>query len=289
MHRFEYHAPRDWGELLSFRETEGSLVIAGGTDLLPLLRARKLAPRLLIDLQWVPNLRFISYDADNVQIGSMTTHSDLSRSAVLAKHAPLLLDAARSVGSPQVRNRGTIGGNIATGSAAGDTLPPLLALGAELALASKQGERRVSLEEALLGPGQTLLRGDEVISRIVFPCLPLGTGSAFLKVGRRRAVAVAVASIAVSLRMQDGTVDEIRVAAGSVAPNPMRCRAVENELKGSRLDQQSLRKAGEALHGEIDPISDGRATASYRRLAAEVLLKRAVQQAADRSNEAEQV
>lgn len=265
------------------------MVIAGGTDLLPLLRARQLEPSLIIDLQWVPDLRFIRRAGGLVEIGSMTTHTDLSRSVVCAKHVPFLADAARSVGSPQVRNRGTIGGNIATASPAGDTLPPLLALGAELVLASKQGERRVSLEEALLGPGRTLLRGDEVISTIVFPCLPSGTGSAFLKVGRRRAVAVSVANIAASLRMQDGMVAEIRVAAGSVAPTAIRCRAAENELRGSRLDDQCLRRAEEALQGEIDPVSDGRATASYRRLTAKVLLKRAVQQAADRSNLAEQV
>lgn len=284
MHHFPFHAPRDWGELLSLRETEGSQVIAGGTDLLPLMRSRQVKPRLVIDLQWVPNLRFIRSEAGLMEIGSMTTHAELARSVLCANYAPLLADAARCVGSPQIRTRGTIGGNIATASPAGDTLPPLLVLGAELVLVSNRGERRVSLEEALLGPGHSVVGADEVVSSIVFPCLPSGTGSAFLKVGRRRAVAVSVASIALSLRMQDSVVREIRIAAGAVAPTPIRCRAAENELKGSRLDDDSLRRAGEALQGEIDPISDGRGTASCRRLTAEVLLKRAVKQAAGHHN-----
>ena len=280
MYEFDFHAPRTWQEAFSLLDTPRAQVIAGGTDLIPLLRSQEAQPRLLIDLHRLPDLQYIQRDDGRVQIGATATHADLAGSALCASCAPALMQAARSIGSPQIRNRGTLGGNIVTASPAGDTLPPLLALSAMVTLVSKKGQRRLPLEQLLAGPGQTTLADGEILASIEFPSPPEDADSAFLKIGRRNAVAISVASVAVVLCVEEGVLRSVRVAAGAVAPRAVRCRTAEQLLEGSPLNEDTLLTAASAMQAEIEPITDLRASAHYRRIAAGALLKRAVVQAA---------
>lgn len=273
---FSFYAPRSWDELYFLLDQDEARLIAGGTDLIPLMRSRQVQPQLLVDLHHLPDLRRIRHVNGTISIGALSTHSDLARSELCRSRAPLLASAAASVGSPQIRSRGTIGGNIATASPAADTVPALLALDAEVVLVSRGGERHVPLHELLLGPGQIAIEQGEVIAKVRFSPLAPGSGSAFLKVGRRNALAVSVVNVAVLLGLHEGTVQEARIAVGALAPTVLRCRAVEQALQGMPLNEDNVLGACKALQSEIAPVTDLRAPASYRRLAAEALLRRAL-------------
>lgn len=283
MHDFEFYAPTTWAEAFSLLSMEGAQVIAGGTDLVPLLRCHAAQPQVLVDLHRLPDLSYVTHDDGPVKIGAMTTHAELASSPLCVKHSPALAQAACAMGSPHIRSRGTIGGNIASASPAGDTLPPLLTLGAVVRLASDGTERRVPLAEFLIGPGETSLERGEILQTVEFPAPPEDAGSAFLKVGRRHAVAISVASVAVLLRLRANVLHDVRVAAGAVAPTAIRCPATEQTLEGRPLTEETLAAAAETIHSEIQPVSDLRASSNYRRLAAAALLKRAVVQAAQLS------
>lgn len=285
MHDFAFSAPQTWDELFSLLENEKAKVIAGGTDLIPLLRSAEARPELLIDLHRLPDLRHIRHHNGSISIGALTTHSDLARSDLCASHAPLLAIAAASIGSPQIRSRGTIGGNIASASPAADTVPALLALDAKVLIASKRGKRQVPLHTLLLAPARIDLARDEVITSIQFSPVAPKTGSAFLKVGRRNALAISVVNVATVLRLHDGIVQETHIALGAVAPTVVRCRGTERALAGRPLNNDALLTAGEVLQTEIDPISDLRASGRYRRIAAGALLSKALLQAAQACRE----
>jgi len=283
VHDFEFYAPTTWAEAFSLLRMEGAQIIAGGTDLVPLLRCHEAQPQVLVDLHCLPNLRYVSHNGGSVNIGAMTTHAELATSPLCLSHSPALAKAASAIGSTQIRNRGTVGGNIASASPAGDTLPPLLVLGAVVRLASDGTERCVPLTELLTGPGETSLERGEILQSVEFPGPPEDAGSAFLKVGRRNAVAISVASVAVLLRLRANVLHDVRVAAGAVAPTAMRCSATEQSLEGRPLTEESLASAAETIHSEIQPITDLRASSNYRGLAAAALLKRAVIHAAQLS------
>jgi CO/xanthine dehydrogenase FAD-binding subunit len=266
--------------LFSLLENERAQVIAGGTNLIPWMRSGEAQPELVVDLHSLPDLRHIRQDNGSIEIGALTTHADLAGSDMCAAHAPLLASAAASIGSPQIRSRGTIGGNIATASPAADTVPALLALKAEVAIASRAGKRQVPLQDLLLGPGRIDMARAEVITGIQFSPLLSGEGSAFLKVGRRNASAISVVNAAVLIRVREGTVQEARIALGAVASTVVRCRSLESFLEGRPLNDDTLLAAGAALQAEIEPISDLRASAGYRRTAAKAPLNRALLSAA---------
>lgn len=282
MHDFEFYSPENLGELYELLSMKEGQVIAGGTDLIPAMRLKVIQPSALFDLGPLSELRYIDLRQDRISIGALSTHTDLERSSLLAKHAPLLRQAAATVGSLQVRNRGTIGGNIATASPAADTVPPLLVLEAEVFLGSEKGERHLPLEEVLLEPGKTATAADEIITRVEFHPLPPGIGSAFLKLGKRHAMAISVVSVATVLRLANDHVQDVRIALGAVAPTVIRCREAERALLGEPLNEQTLIRASQAAANEISPISDIRATADYRCRAAQELLRRALLIAAQR-------
>jgi CO/xanthine dehydrogenase FAD-binding subunit len=264
-------------ELFSLLERHPeAMAMAGGTDLLVRLR-RETAPddRPLLLLLNVAELQGIGDTGNAISIGAATTLSRLIADPLAGHHGQLLIQAARTIGGPAVRNMATIGGNISTASPAGDSLPPLYLLGAEVELASAQGKRRLPIGEFVAGPGRTRLHNREIITRILlphggnFPC------RAFEKVGLRRSLAVAVTSFAGMVRLSsDGIVEEARFAWGSVGATVVRLPAMEAELAGSRLDRDTVRKAAEIARQEVSPIDDIRATAEYRRSVAANLLVR---------------
>jgi CO/xanthine dehydrogenase FAD-binding subunit len=252
--------------------------IAGGTDLMVTLTG-ELAPHpaSVIDLWAVDALRGIAIDGDALSLGALTTYTDMRRSALCREHVPALVEAAATIGAAQIQNRGTLGGNIANASPAGDTLPVLLAADAVIVVGSGRGERDLPAAEFWTGYRQTALAHDELIVRIRLP-LAADRETRFRKVGTRRAQAISKVVLAVAWR-GDGSWRDVRVALGSVATTPIRATATEQALEGRPPTPETADLAAETLAGELAPIDDVRSTAEYRRLVAARVLHRIVRDA----------
>jgi carbon-monoxide dehydrogenase small subunit/xanthine dehydrogenase small subunit len=252
--------------------------LAGGTDLL--VRAKDGAVRrdAFFDLTGVAELRGIRERDGHLWIGAATTHAELMESPLVARHAPALPAACAVIGGPQIRNRGTIGGNLANASPAADTVPPLYAADAVVEIVSVSDRREVAIADLALGPGRTVLAPDELIVGIRVP-RRTGVRGTFLRLGQRQAQAISKVSVAVALTFQDGKPDWVRVAFGAVAPTVIRGLETERALLAG--GQEALRSAREAAKAEVRPIDDLRSTAAYRREMAGVLLERAVRRLAE--------
>jgi xanthine dehydrogenase FAD-binding subunit len=243
---------------------DGLRPMAGGTDLLAACRGRLDCDVAL--LEGIPDLMAVCVEGNNLRLGATASHASLLRHPLVRQHLPVLAQALAGLGSPLIRNMGTIGGNLATASPAADSLPPLYVLNAQVELASQGGLRQLPVSEFLLRPGHTALAPGEIIAAIVIPLPPAGALHHFEKVGRRDALAIAVASLAALVRRDEaGRVTEARLAVGSLAPTVVRCRAAEAVLGGGRLDRETLLAVGQRIGQCISPIDDIRATAAYRR------------------------
>ena len=252
--------------------------IAGGTDLMVSLSGELAPPpESVVDLWAIEELRGIAIDGDSLTLGALTTYTDVRRSALCREHVPALVEAAATIGAAQIQNRGTLGGNIANASPAGDTLPVLLAADAVIVVGSERGERDVPASEFWTGYRQTALAHDELIVRIRLP-LAAEREMRFRKVGTRRAQAISKVVMAVAWQ-GDGTWHDARVALGSVAATPIRAAATEAALGGRRPTPETADAAAETLAGELAPIDDVRSTAEYRRLVAARVLHRIVRDA----------
>ena len=252
--------------------------IAGGTDLMVSLSGELAPPpESVVDLWAIEALRGIAIDGDSLTLGALTTYTDVRRSALCREHVPALVEAAATIGAAQIQNRGTLGGNIANASPAGDTLPVLLAADAVIVVGSERGERDVPAAEFWTGYRQTALAHDELILRIRLP-LAAGREMRFRKVGTRRAQAISKVVMAVAWQ-GDGTWRDVRVALGSVAATPIRAAATEATLDGRRPTPETADAAAETLAGELAPIDDVRSTAEYRRLVAARVLHRIIRDA----------
>lgn len=278
--------PRTLKDVFAALENPGARVLAGGTDLLVRLRSGKEGAETLVGLERVAELRGIREEGGVgvgriLRIGAMSTHAELLEHAIVRAKLPVLAQALADLGSPPIRNMGTIGGNLCTASPAGDTLPPLVVLGAEVELVSSSirgGARRMPVADFLRGPGKTALAPGEVLAAVHVPIPCAGHVQHFEKVGRRDALAVAMVSLAASVRIgkggPGGVVAKANLAWGSVAPGIWRCPAAEAALEGRRLTLTSLKEAAAIVRAEIRPISDVRASADYRREVAGNLLLR---------------
>jgi CO/xanthine dehydrogenase FAD-binding subunit len=274
---FDLIHPKTLAEALAvLAEREGDAVpVAGGTNVLVDLRAGKHQPQVLVDVARLPGLRSIQREDGHLVIGGGTTISDLLYDPLIAQHAPALREAASVFANPLIRNRATVGGNLADASPAADTAPPLLALDAEVELASQGGIRRVPLADFLVGVRKTLRRHDELLIAVRFPVPPAGSANHFQKVGLRKADAISVLSAAVAVtRDAAGRCTAARIALGALAPRPLRATAAETLLIGQKLTPaaiaESARLAGEAAR----PIDDIRGSADYRRQVTEVIVRR---------------
>ncbi len=252
---------------------DGARVMAGGTDLL--VRGRGQAPFDAALLEGIPHLAEIDEEDGLLRLGACATHAALARHELVRQRLPGLVRALAVLGSPQVRNMGTLGGNIVTASPAGDTLPPLYALDAQVELASALGARRLPLAGLIIGPGRTSLAPGEIVTAVLVRPPEPGAVQHFEKVGRRNALAIAVASLAAILATDGhGRVTQARLALGSLAPTVLRCRAAEEALTGQTLTRETLLEAGARIRQAVSPIDDVRASAAYRRQVAENLLLR---------------
>lgn len=283
---FTYHRPRDLGEACRLLAVYGpaARVLAGGTDLLVALREenRRLAGvNQIIDLADLDNLSYIREDGDELTIGALTTHGEVAASPLVRGYAPLLAEAAGQVGSLQIRNRATIGGNLANASPAADTVPALIALEAVAVLISSQGERRVAAGDLLAGPNRTALAAGEIITALRFSKLPPQAGSAFLKLGRRQALSIARLNIAVILYWdENGRVTAARIVPGATLPVAARVPAAENLLVGSVISEELARRAGEIVGEEMLRLSGRRWSTEYKLPVIAALTRRAILQAA---------
>lgn len=284
--RFEYYSPSSLEEALALLSKYGSeaRILAGGTDLLVDMKQRLMEPRHLIDIKRIPELKLLKEDSRGFMIGSTVRLRELERSKAIRERLPLLHEAISSMGSVQVRNMATIGGNLCRASPSADAAVALLALEAEAQIAGPTGTRRMPLEEFFLGPRKTHLRSDEILTGIYVPHPPENTGSSFIKLGRT-SLDLAIVNIAVTLRLKGGAIDHCRIAMGAVAPRPLRLRNVEEFLLGRELTPEVLEKAAGMVEASIDPITDIRATAEYRKEVSKVLLKDALKTAIERGGE----
>ena len=258
----------------------GVTPIAGGTDLMVRITGEiGEPPARLLDLSRVDALKGIAIEAGALVVGARTTYTELRRSALVQAHLPALVEAAATIGAIQIQNRGTLGGNIANASPAGDTLPILLAADATILVGGQRGERDIPAAEFFPAYRRTALAEDELILHVTFP-LPKGRDLAFRKVGTRRAQAISKVVMATAWR-DDGPrgLADVRVALGSVAPTPIRARATEAVLEGALPVPEVADRAAETLAGEIEPIDDVRSTADYRRTVAGRVLHRLIREA----------
>jgi len=278
---YEYIRPDSIGqacETLAHHMGEAA-VIAGGTDLLAQIRGedKKLASlRYLVDLTHIPGMKSITKEGDIISIGAMASHTDIAGSPVLQKEAQFLCEACASVGSPQIRNMGTIGGNIANASPAADPVTPLIALGAEVVTARSGVGRAIPLASLYKDPYVTILESDEIITQIRFKALPAGAGTAFVKLGRRKALAISRMNVAVALVFDiDRKVADSRICAGSVFPKPMRAAEAEALVKG-HITEEVAEAAGVKVAEAMIGITGVRWSTEYKGPVIRSLVKRAV-------------
>ena len=261
------HLPRTLAELWPLLEQEPpGRMYCGGTDLLVQMRSGEVDPAALICLERIEDLQGVREEHDCLWIGAGTTHTSLLNHSLVGWRLPILVKALETLGSPLIRNMGTIGGNICTASPAGDTLPPLYILDAEVTLRSRERARTMSLQAFITGPGRTQLAGGEILAGIRVK-IPEGYNvHHFEKVGQRRALACAIASMAAMLRVSSsGVIEAAHLAWGSVGPTVVTSTAVEESLIGEKLSQDILDKVAGLVRHAVSPIDDIRASSDYRR------------------------
>lgn len=277
---FSLHRPRALREALKLlKELEDARPIAGGTDLIPTMREGALRVRNLVDLTQIGELGGIWEDGGEIHIGAATTLSQLEGSKLIAERAPALWRAASSVGSVQIRNLGTIGGNLCNASPAADTAPPLLTLNAVLEIASEDGMRMMPLQGLFAGPKLTTLKPWELLTQVRFRIPPEDAGMSFQKLGRRRGHTISIVNASAYLELEGETCRDVRIALGSVAPTPIRMWEAEELMRGRRMTEELIKEAAAACQKLIKPIDDLRASADYRREMSKVLVRRALREA----------
>lgn len=280
MEDFQYLRPTTVTEavLLLAQHRGKARVIAGGQSLIPMLRSRLVRPAYIIGLEAIAELRRIEPWDGGLRVGSIATHHEVLTSPVVKERAAILSEAEILVGSPAVRNLGTLGGNLCHNEVGADPPPALLALDATGVIVGPQGQRRLPLESFFKGFLETALGEDEILAYIDIPALPSGAVWSYVKC-RQRAVDKAVVGVGVVLRINGGVCREARVALGGVAPVPFRAKRAEAVLMGQRPSERILEEAAVEAMEEVQPISDAHASAGYRRKMVGVFTRRALARA----------
>jgi carbon-monoxide dehydrogenase medium subunit len=281
---FEYHAPTSLRDAIALLGRHGgeARLLAGGHSLLPMMKLRFAAPAHLVDLGRIPDLRGIAEVGGEIHIGAMTTENELVWSQLLAQKVPLLVEGARCIADPQVRYRGTIGGDIAHGDPANDHPALMLALDASFVLRGPGGERVLKADGFFLGLYSTQLDPGEVLTRIQVPIPPPGTGWAYEKL-KRKIGDFATAAAAVLLKMDGARVAAASIALTNLGATPLKARAAEAALIGRLLDEAALAEAARLAMDICDPAPDQRGDADYKRAMAGEMTRRALVKAQERA------
>jgi carbon-monoxide dehydrogenase medium subunit len=282
--RFEYVSPETVGETLALLNEYGrkAKVLAGGTDLIPEMKWGEYRPDFVIALSRISGLDNIEYDKKNgLKLGAMCKIAQIEKSDVIKENYPLLSQAASVLASMEIRNRGTVGGNLCTAAPSADMPPSLLALGAKAIIASNKGESVLPLEEFFTGPKKTILNQDEMLVRLEVPSMKPHSAGEYIKFGRRRAMEIAMIGVAAFLTVDpEGTqCIDAKLALATAAPTPIRAKEAEKMLTGKKLDPDIIDAAAQMASKEASPRTSWRTTEEYRRDLIPVLVRRAIQTA----------
>ncbi len=264
------------------REGSGAIALAGGTDLLVRMKRGDLAPRALVNLKRIPGLDGIEKaPGKGLRIGALVSISGIEHSLLIQASHPVLAEAAGGLGSPSIRNLGTVGGNIGRASPAADMAPSLIVLRARVSLEGLQGKREMDIEGFFKGPGATALSPGELITAFLLPDMAPGSGAAYMRLGRRQGMDCTLVGVAVfvTLSEKDEGVTDARVALAAVAPVPLRAKRAEEELLSGSLTAERMKAAARAAAEDCFPITDIRASGSYRKEMVEVLTYRGLERA----------
>ena len=287
MQKFEYLMPATVDEAISLLVSHGERAryISGGTDVMVKVKEGKIHPHYLVSLRRLQGLDRIAYRDGELRIGATVTHRMLELSPVIKKHFPILIDAVTHIGSVQIRNVATIGGNIVNAVPSADGAIPLITLGSRIRIRGPKGERSMALEDLFIGPGQTLLETGEILLEFVIPPHPPGTGAAYVKHTRREAMELPLLGVAVLISLAEDmvTCTGARIGLGVLAPTPMRAKNAETFLKGRELTEEVLKRAGKAAAEECKARDSIRGEAWYRRDMVEVLVPRMARLAMERA------
>ena len=283
---FEYLSPQSVQEACALLAQYGNRakVLAGGSDVLVKMKDGLIGPAYLVSLKNLDSLRSIRYEkGTGVIIGARATHNEIMNNGILQEKYRSVCEAAHSMAADQIRNIGTIGGNLVNAVPSADLPPILIALDAQARIVGPSRARTIALEEFFLGPGKTVLEDGEILTEIIIPDQPT-TGSNYIKFGLRRAGALAVAGVASSVTVSDGICQDVRIVLGAVAPTPLRARQAENVLRGNKISHGFIDEAGKVAAAESKPITDIRGTIEYRRNLVNVLTKRSLKAAIEKGH-----
>jgi aerobic carbon-monoxide dehydrogenase medium subunit len=287
MRRFELATPGNLDECLKLLAGRGpeTKLLAGGTDLLPQMKNSVLKPARVVDLSGVAELRVLAADdGRGLRVGAAVTARQLERDARVKATYPSLAESGALVGSIQVRNLATLGGNICNAAPSADMAPPLVALEAEAVIAGPRGRRRVPMASFFTGVRQTVLGPDEILVEFVIPSPGPRSGGSYLRHTPRRELDIAVVGVASQLTLTDGVCSRARIALAAVAPTPVRATAAEQSLEGQRLTPSLIEQAAALAVEAARPISDQRGSAEFRRHLVRVLTRRTLTSALARAS-----
>lgn len=274
----EFITPASLDDALGIKNERGTeaRIIAGGTDLILRMRDKVLSPSLLIDLRRL-SLDTIEFTRNGLKLGAFVSLSQVFESADIEKNYSALPAACREFAGPPIRNRGTLGGNIVNASPAADLVPPLIAYDADIVLSSSGSKRVLPLIDFFVGPGQSVIEPNEILTEIRLPAMSDNSATIFIKLGQRRSMAISQVNLTTRINVDAaGVVTDARIVLGSVAPVPMRAVKAEELLTGKALSDDLLSEAAKKAREEVTPISDVRASQSYRLAMTEVLVRRAL-------------
>lgn len=282
---FEYFEPTVIGEALRLLSKYGAEAkpMAGGVDLVLKMRLRQLTPKYVISLQRLPGLDYI--DGGNgidLRFGALVTLRSIELSPIIRKEWALLYDAVHQISSVQVKTMGTVVGNLCVATPASDIAPVLFVLGAKVKTAGVAPEKVIPVEHLFVAVGKTIMEPHEIITEILVPRLPARTGGAFMKLAKT-ADDIAKVNVAVTVTVANGRCSKVKIALGSVAPTPIRAIKAEETLMGQKLDESAIVRAAEAAAESVNPITDVRSTATYRKKMVKVLIKDALEKAVTRA------
>ena len=281
---FDYHAPKTLDEAIALLAELGDTakILAGGQSLIPAMRFRLAAPEVLIDINRIADLGYVEERGDHLAIGALAREHVLETAPVIARSYPMLLDAAKVIADPIVRNRATVGGNLAHADPANDHPAVMLAYDAQILARGSSGTRTIAIDDLFVGLFETSLRPGEILTEIRIPRPGPGSGGAYTKI-ERKVGDYAVAAVAVQLQLDGASIKHIRIGLTNVSPIPMRARAAEAALTGKPPTDAVLEAAGQAAAAECNPSADLRGQIDYKRDLVRVLTKRVVRRAIERA------
>ncbi|MEW6112663.1 MAG: xanthine dehydrogenase family protein subunit M [Thermodesulfobacteriota bacterium] len=285
--KFEYFAPKTLEAALSLlsEQKEGAHVLAGGTDIIVKMNHGRLKPKALIALEAIEGLQSIRFHAqEGLTIGATARLAEVASHPDIVTHYPAVAHAAQVMANVGVRNMGTVAGNLCNAAPSADTAPPLIAMNAEVTLASLKGERLLPLDRFFTGPGLTAMEPGEIMTSISVPFPPLQSGGSYQRISARCGVDIAAVGVGVMVILDGKTCREARIVLGAVAPVPLRAEKAESLMQGQEWTQELIRTVADQASQEAKPISDVRASAEYRKKMVAVLTRRALEEAHERAS-----